>query len=96
VEATLTRVPCVPARAEDELRVLAELVRELRRGKGLTQEQTGLDGGLNRKYFGRLERRETIPTAESLVGIARGLRIEPPAFLRMWADRLEEAADGDA
>jgi transcriptional regulator with XRE-family HTH domain len=83
----------VPSPADEELRALAETVQTLRLDRRLTQEAVGLDGGLGRKYVGELERRELIPSFPSLVGVAQGLSMTTPEFLRALAERLEAAAD---
>jgi transcriptional regulator with XRE-family HTH domain len=82
----------VPAPADEELRALVELVRDTRRERGLTQEAVSLDGGHNRKYVGQVERGKIVPSVPGAFGIARGLKMTRPEFLRAWADRL----DGDA
>jgi transcriptional regulator with XRE-family HTH domain len=79
----------VPSSAEQELRVLAETVRALRRRRGLTQETVSLDGGLRRKYVGQLERRELAPGLPAIVGVARGLGMSPAEFFHALAERLD-------
>jgi len=47
-------------------------LRELRKQRGLTQEELALQAGLNRAYVGfieRAERRPTIETVERLAGV---------------------------
>jgi transcriptional regulator with XRE-family HTH domain len=79
--------------AKEELRALIALVCETRSGLRLSQEQVGLDGGLRRKYVGRLERGQVVPSVRGITGVAAGLGMTTAAFLHAWAERLE---DGDA
>ena len=66
-------------------------VRELRRERRLTQEEVGDRGGLGHKYLGQLERGELMPRLSSIVGVARGLEMEPSDFFRAYAKRLDAA-----
>ena len=56
-------------------RKLGERVRELRKGKGFSQEGFADACGLHRTYMGSVERGETNPTLSSLATIARALKI---------------------
>jgi transcriptional regulator with XRE-family HTH domain len=82
-------VPWVPPDAEEELRALRALVREMRVKLGLSQDAAGLDGDLGRKYLGQVERGELVPTVRGLTGLAQALGMTTAAFLRAYADRLE-------
>lgn len=83
----------MPPDAEEELRVLRTMVRELRIQLGLSQDTAGLDGDLGRKYLGQVERGELVPTVRGLVGLAQALDgMSLAAFLRAYADRLEKRA----
>jgi transcriptional regulator with XRE-family HTH domain len=86
----------VPAPADDELRALVELIRDMRRERGVTQETVSLDGGYSRKYLGQVERREIVPKVTGVFGISRGLKgTSSPEFLRAWADYIERDRGGD-
>jgi DNA-binding XRE family transcriptional regulator len=87
-------VPSVQPTAVQELRVLAELLREQRLRKGLSQENAGLAGGLARKTFGKIERGDASPLFESVVDSIRGIGDEPADFFRAYADRLDAARAG--
>jgi len=80
----------VPPDADEELRVLRAMVREMRLRLGRSQDAAGLDGDLGRKYLGQVERGDLVPTVRGLAGIAQGLGMTTAAFLRAFANRLDE------
>ncbi|MFG6416873.1 helix-turn-helix domain-containing protein [Roseateles sp. DC23W] len=51
-----------------------QVLRELRKQVGLTQEQLGFEAGLERNYISMLERGERQPTLSTLVKLAKPLR----------------------
>ena len=81
----------MPPTAAHELRVLAELLREQRRRKGLSQENAGLAGGLARKTYGKIERGESSPRFASVLDGIRGIGEDSADFFRAYADRLDAA-----
>lgn len=56
-------------------------VRELRERKGITQEELALEAGLNRAYIGYIERGERNPSTETLVKIAKALKVSAKDLL---------------
>lgn len=60
---------------------IGKKLKQLREKKGITQEQLALDAGLNRAYIGYIERAERNPSTETLVKIAKALKISPKDFL---------------
>ena len=74
--------------------MLAELLRDQRLRKGLSQENVGLAGGLARKTFGKIERGDTSPRFESVLDSIRGVGDRPADFFRAYADRLDAAEAG--
>ena len=54
---------------------LADRVRQLRRAKGLTQEELGWSGGIDPKHVAAVERGATNPTLSTLLGIAKALGV---------------------
>lgn len=60
---------------------IGKKIRQIREKKGITQEQLALDAGLNRAYIGYIERAERNPSTETLVKIAKALKISPKDFL---------------
>lgn len=55
-------------------------VREMRKSKGLSQEQLGFKAGLHYTYIGAIERAEKNITLESIKKIAAGLEVDIPCF----------------
>lgn len=60
---------------------IGEKVRKIREGRGITQEQLAFEAGLNRAYIGYIERGERNPSTETLVKIAKALKISPKDLL---------------
>ncbi|MBI3887578.1 helix-turn-helix transcriptional regulator [Candidatus Microgenomates bacterium] len=56
-------------------------VRQIREKKNITQEQLAFDAGLNRAYIGYIERGERNPSTETLVKIAKALKVSPKDLL---------------
>lgn len=54
---------------------IGKIVRQVRENKGITQEELAFDAGLNRAYIGYIERGERNPSTETLVKIAKALKI---------------------
>jgi len=56
--------------------------RSLRREGGIAQETFAARAGLDRSYFGAIERGEFNVTLDTLVKIAAGLGVRPSTLLR--------------
>jgi transcriptional regulator with XRE-family HTH domain len=56
--------------------------RSLRREGGIAQERFAARAGLDRSYFGAIERGEFNVTLDTLVKIAAGLGVRPSTLLR--------------
>lgn len=56
-------------------------LRAIRERKGITQEELALEAGLNRAYVGYIERGERNPSTETLVKIAKALKVSPKDLL---------------
>jgi len=72
--------PTIGARAEDRRRVplaFGATLRELRRARGVTQEELALIGGFNRTYTSLLERGLRTPTLTVLFRLAEALSVGP-------------------
>lgn len=52
------------------------LLKYYRKLQSLTQEELASEAGINEKYYGRIERGESIPTLEVLFKICRALQVE--------------------
>lgn len=62
-------------------RKIGQNLRKIRERKNVTQEQLALDAGLNRAYIGYIERGERNPSTETLVKIAKALKVSPKDLL---------------
>lgn len=54
---------------------IGQNLRKIRENKGLTQEKLALNAGLNRAYIGYIERGERNPSTDTLVKIAKALKV---------------------
>ena len=59
----------------------AEVLREMRQEKGLSQEELADRAGLHRTYISQVERGLKSPSLRSLEQIARALGVSPSAIL---------------
>jgi transcriptional regulator with XRE-family HTH domain len=66
-----------------------QAVREIRHERGLSQEQTALDGGIDRAYVGHIERATKTPTTTTIFKLAAALGV-PPSAIFARAERLLE------
>lgn len=65
----------------DVVELLGANVRRYRKLKGMTQEQLGLETGMERSYVSDLERGTRNPSVRALGRLAEALGIEPHALL---------------
>ena len=57
---------------------MIEIVKQLRKSKGLTQEQLSVETGINRQMIGRLEKKEFMPSIPQLEKLAEVLEFDIP------------------
>lgn len=60
---------------------IGKTIKKIRESKEITQEQLALSAGLNRAYIGYIERGERNPSTETLVKIAKALKVLPKDLL---------------
>jgi transcriptional regulator with XRE-family HTH domain len=65
----------VPSKKSRESRALGRAFRATRVEKGYTQESFALKAGIDRSYYGALERGEYNATIDTVMQVARGLGI---------------------
>jgi transcriptional regulator with XRE-family HTH domain len=63
-------------------RVVARNLKQLRRERGLSQEELAARAGLNRNYVGMVEREENAATVDVLEQLARALNIDAIELFR--------------
>lgn len=61
---------------------MGRAVREVRKERGLSQEAAAVDVGLDRAYYGGVERAEVNISMVAFVQICNGLGIKPSEMLR--------------
>ena len=62
-------------------------IRQVRKAQKISQQELGERANLNYKYIGGVERGERNPSVESLVKIARGLKVDVGNFFKFEDDR---------
>ena len=67
---------------------LGAVVRDLRRSKGLSQEEFGAIAGMHRTYVGMVERGEKNITLPNIVKVSQALNITASELLRQAEERL--------
>ena len=66
--------------------ILGQNVREVRKQRGLSQEQLALDADMKRSYVSDLERGTRNPSVKAIERIATALRVEAWTLLRTPED----------
>jgi transcriptional regulator with XRE-family HTH domain len=69
-----------------------QAAREIRKERGLSQEQAALDGGIDRAYYGHIERATKSATLRTVWKMASALGV-PVSDLFIRAERILEAQD---
>jgi transcriptional regulator with XRE-family HTH domain len=64
-----------------------QAVREIRKERGLSQEQAALDGGIDRAYLGHIERASKSATIRTIWKLSASLGI-PPSAIFLRAEKL--------
>jgi transcriptional regulator with XRE-family HTH domain len=77
-------------RDENILRGFAERLVEVRKKKGITQEDLAYASGLSLSQIARIETSRINPTLCTIVVIARTLKIHPKELLDFQVDYLKE------
>jgi transcriptional regulator with XRE-family HTH domain len=69
-------------------RAFGEVLRQIRKGLGVSQESLGFDSSLDRTYISLLERGLKSPTIRTLFAVAKVLDVRPSDVLRQTEDLL--------
>jgi transcriptional regulator with XRE-family HTH domain len=70
-----------------------QAAREIRKERGLSQEQAALDGGIDRAYLGHIERASKSATIRTVWKMAAALGV-PPSAIFARAERLLGEQEG--
>jgi transcriptional regulator with XRE-family HTH domain len=65
------------------------VLKEMRRRRGLSQEELALGAGLDRTYPSLLERGQRQPTLAVLLAVARVLEISPAVLVNRTVDEMD-------
>jgi len=83
--------------ADEDVKVLfGRRVRHLRKAKGVSQEAFAHEVGIDRSYFGSIERGERNVSLDNICLIAEGLGVPPAELLRFDAAPDAESQDNPA
>jgi transcriptional regulator with XRE-family HTH domain len=66
----------------DLIGLLGANVRQLRKSKGMSQEELALEAGMKRSYLSDLERGTRNPSVRALGRLADALKVEPGELLK--------------
>ena len=69
-------------------KAFGEVVRSLREGQGLAQDQFALQANVDRSYYGKLERGERQPSLGLLLRIAKSLGVPGASLVEQTEARL--------
>ena len=83
-------VPAGPDRSEVQV---AQAIRSLRLGHGLSQRQLALRMGVPRTYVSKIENQKATPTLSSLARLAEALTVSVPELLRACAPSRQHEID---
>jgi transcriptional regulator with XRE-family HTH domain len=77
----------------DIARIFGEVIRQLRRERGLSQEEFGFECELHRTYISLLERGKRIPSLTTIIQLARALNVLPSEIVRQVESRLRRTGE---
>lgn len=69
-------------------RIFGEVLQELRRERGLSQEQFGFECELHRTYISLLERGKRIPSLTTIIQLAIALKVPPSEIVQRVESRI--------
>lgn len=69
--------------------IIGSVLKELRKNKGLTQEQLSGLAILDRTHYSKLERGLRSPTIETLFKIAQALDMKPHKIIKIIEDKIK-------
>lgn len=72
-------------------RAFGDALREIRKEKGISQEQLALDSGLDRTYVSLIERGVQSPTIRTVLKVANVLGVKPSEIIRRMESLLPKA-----
>jgi len=79
--------------AENLQHIFAQVLRQMRAERGLSQEELAFDSGYHRTYIGLLERGLRTPSITTVFKLAAALHIRPSELIRQTENQSEAAID---
>lgn len=70
-------------------KIFGEVLQELRRNRGLSQEEFGFECELHRTYISLLERGKRIPSLTTIIQLASALKVPPSEIVRQVESRMK-------
>ncbi len=74
-------------------KIFGEVIRGLRRERGLSQEELGFESDLHRTYISLLERGKRIPGLKTIFQLAMALKIPPSEIVRRVESGMSWSAE---
>ncbi len=62
-------------------RLFGQVLQQLRKRQGLSQEELGFESGYHRTYISLLERGQKSPSLQTIFKISKALKVEPSDIL---------------
>ena len=69
-------------------KVFGQVLQEIRKERGLSQEQLGFESGYHRTYISLLERGQKSPSLNTIFQLAIALKVTPSEMLRRVETRV--------
>lgn len=69
--------------------VFGDVLKKLRKAKGLSQEELSFKASLDRTYISMLERGHRQPSLNSFFGLSKALDIDPIELIQLVKARIE-------
>lgn len=70
--------------------VFGQVLREVRKEKGISQEQLALQSDFDRTYISKLENAQYQPTLETIFALAKVLGCRPMELVERVENRIDE------
>lgn len=74
------------------IQAFADVLREVRAVRGLTQEELAFEAGVDRTFVGLLETSKRQPSLSVVFALARALRMDPADLVRQVAKRSDASS----
>ena len=67
-------------------KAFGQVLREIRKDRGLSQEELGFESGQHRTYISQLERGQKSPSLRTIFQLSQALRVEPSDLIGRFQD----------